>query len=94
MEWMAAARFVIQGRVQGVGFRAYVVSLAEGYGVKGEVWNRADGGVECIAQHEEPAVLDAMQAEFRFGPGRVDSVRREAFSSSSEYGDFRVTHLI
>ena len=42
-----AVRVVIEGRVQGVGFRAWVVRRATGLGLAGWVRNRSDGAVEA-----------------------------------------------
>ena len=45
-----AFRATARGRVQGVGFRWWVRSAAERYGVRGWVANRADGSVEIFAE--------------------------------------------
>ncbi|MBX3111528.1 MAG: acylphosphatase [Fimbriimonadaceae bacterium] len=55
---MNARRVVVKGKVQGVGFRAYVLSLARGRGLAGEVWSRADGAVEIVAVHGDDDVLN------------------------------------
>jgi acylphosphatase len=73
---MASARVVVKGRVQGVGFRYFVAQLAERHGVRGEVWNRRDGAVEAILEHEDPAVLDDMVTDLSTGPGRVEAIDR------------------
>ena len=39
---------VIKGRVQGVGFRAWVQHQAERHGLQGWVRNRRDGSVEAV----------------------------------------------
>jgi len=65
---------VVQGRVQGVGFRAYVRDLARSFDVTGEVWNRLDGAVVVEFQHESEDVLDSFAGALEQGPGRVDSV--------------------
>ncbi len=49
------------GRVQGVGFRQTVRSLAEGYAVAGYVRNLAQGDVELVAQGEENVVQDFLE---------------------------------
>ena len=51
-----AARVVIAGQVQGVGFRYATYHEAERAGVSGWVHNRADGRVEALFEGEEPAV--------------------------------------
>ena len=41
-------RLRIEGRVQGVGFRAFVANEAHALGLDGWVRNRRDGGVEMV----------------------------------------------
>lgn len=65
---------VIRGRVQGVGFRAYVFDLAGAHEISGEVWNRTDGAVETHYEHDEAAMVESFEAGLWRGPGRVDSV--------------------
>jgi acylphosphatase len=65
----------IEGRVQGVGYRAFVEREAIGLGLSGWVRNRHDGSVEAVLQGA-PAAVDAMIALCRCGPraSRVDRV--------------------
>jgi acylphosphatase len=76
---MAGIRLVVHGRVQGVGFRYFVSQRARAYGIRGEVWNRSDGGVEVIAQHDSAEVLEAFASSMNEGPGRVAEVVREPY---------------
>ena len=70
-----ARRVVISGRVQGVGFRAYVEYAALRHGVHGWVRNRRDGSVEAVFSGAPEAVA-AVIAACRHGPGgsRVEAV--------------------
>jgi acylphosphatase len=63
------------GRVQGVGFRAWVRMKAAGLGLAGSVTNLDDGQVEVVAEGPESEVR-ALLAELRGGdaPGRVTRV--------------------
>jgi hydrogenase maturation protein HypF len=58
---LAARRFTVRGRVQGVGFRPFVLRLAGRHGLAGWVQNRS-GEVEILAQGV-PAALDAFARE-------------------------------
>jgi acylphosphatase len=58
---MKRVRVLYSGRVQGVGFRATIRSLACGYDVVGTVGNLPDGRVEMIAEGEK-AELEAFLA--------------------------------
>jgi acylphosphatase len=70
----AIRHVVFRGRVQGVGFRAYVEDAAAQHGVEGWVRNRRDGTVEAV--FAGPAdVVDAAIEACRSGPrfARVDA---------------------
>ena len=62
-----AVRVVIAGRVQGVGFRAFVAGEAARHEIAGWVRNRRDGTVEAVFIGEGAAV-DTMLAACRRGP--------------------------
>jgi acylphosphatase len=71
---------IIRGRVQGVGYRAFVENEASRRGLTGWVRNRRDGTVVAVFSGRAD-VLDEMIAACRKGPwgARVDAVdRREA----------------
>lgn len=64
---MAARRFVVRGRVQGVGFRWFVVREAARLAVSGWTRNLPDGSVEVVAAGEDTA-LDALCRRLGEGP--------------------------
>jgi acylphosphatase len=82
-----ARRMVITGRVQGVGFRAFVVEAARGLGLGGWVRNRRDGSVELHAEGEA-AALEALRAACGRGPllARVDRVVEEPAAAEGHRG--------
>ena len=64
---MRRVRFVITGRVQGVGFRWFVKAEARPLGLTGWVRNREDGAVEGEVEGREDAV-DALVPCLEVGP--------------------------
>ena len=69
----------IRGRVQGVGYRAWVARTADDLGLAGWVRNRRDGSVEALFAGSPDVVAD-MVARCHRGPSsaRVDAVLDEA----------------
>jgi len=70
-----ARRFVISGRVQGVGFRWFVHDAATREGAAGWVTNLLDGRVEAFVEGDQDAVTRVERA-LRSGPpgARVERV--------------------
>ena len=60
-------RFLVSGRVQGVGFRWFVRRAATGLGLDGLVRNLDDGRVEAVARGEE-ADLVRLAEQLARGP--------------------------
>jgi len=87
-----AQRFVISGRVQGVGFRWFTKDAAAREGVTGWVRNLPDGRVEAWAEGDVEA-LTRIERALRSGPrgARVDDVVVDTEPASGRYFDFRIT---
>ena len=51
-------RFLVRGRVQGVGFRWFVSRKAEELGIAGHAINLEDGSVEVVARGGEAALAE------------------------------------
>ena len=71
---MRARRIVISGRVQGVGYRDWMVATAGALGVAGWVRNMQGGAVEALVYGETDAVEELLRA-CRRGP-RLASVSK------------------
>ncbi len=74
-----AARWVVAGRVQGVGFRWFTLRVAERLGLSGWARNLPDGRVEVVAAGS-PRALDQLEQAIRRGPlaARVESVDKSS----------------
>ena len=77
----AIQQVTIRGRVQGIGYRAWVEHQARTSKLEGWVRNRRDGSVEALFAGPATVVAD-MVALCRHGPpsSRVDSVTSETAS--------------
>ena len=60
-------RVLVDGSVQGVGYREFTRRAALRLGVSGWIRNRSDGAVEALIRGR-PAAVEALVAEMRNGP--------------------------
>jgi len=86
-----ARRFLVRGRVQGVGFRWFVEREAHILGIAGWVRNNADGAVEVFAQGTREQINNLL-AQLRRGPraARVDAVDESEVPLSQGLKTFRI----
>jgi acylphosphatase len=84
-------RYLVKGRVQGVGFRWFVEREARLIGVGGWVRNRDDGAVEVLASGTE-AQLRSLYDRLREGPraARIDQVEVDDAAPFSGYQTFQI----
>lgn len=83
-------RYVVTGRVQGVGFRWFVEREASQLDMKGWVRNHEDGSVEVMVTGT-PEAQRSLRAKLRQGPraARVDMVQ-ESSAPYLEAQSFRI----
>jgi acylphosphatase len=88
----SARKYVVKGRVQGVGFRAFVQDAAESLGVRGWAGNRGDGSVEVYAIGT-PEQLSELSGYLWKGP-RMADVRHvdEMEAAVEDWNDFQVRY--
>ena len=88
---MRHAHLIIDGFVQGVGFRRFVQRQAEALDLKGYVRN-IEGGVEVVVEGESDAI-DRLVEACRQGPpaANVEDVTVEEGTPSGLYKEFSVT---
>ena len=85
-----ARRYIVRGRVQGVGFRYFVEDCAQRLGLAGYVKNRFDGTVEVYAIGDARQ-LAALKKQLWSGPrfGRVENVE-ESDAPLQDRGAFAI----
>jgi acylphosphatase len=89
-EEMAAWRYVVRGRVQGVGYRYFAKAAAEKLGLSGYARNLDDGTVEVLAAGPASKVQDLLGA-LQQGP-RLAEVRGVECEPArvAQYGSFDI----
>lgn len=91
MGGMKRVHMHVEGRVQGVWYRASAAKRAEALGLTGWVRNLPDGRVELVAEGDAAAV-DALLGWCRRGPplARVTQLEVRETSVTGEFGGFAV----
>jgi acylphosphatase len=86
-----ARRFLVRGRVQGVGFRWFVEREAQILGIVGWVRNNPDGSVEVLAMGT-PEQLAGLRSRLQEGPraARVDNVEESVAEPVAGLNSFQV----
>ncbi len=82
-------RYLVSGRVQGVGYRWFARGEATRLGLVGYAANLPDGRVEVLAEGEAPA-LEAFEMSLGRGPSasRVTGVVAEPAASTESFTTF------
>jgi acylphosphatase len=81
----------VMGRVQGVGFRWFVLEYATGLGLRGWVANTNEGGVRCVAEGPRDR-LELLLERLRIGPAAaaVERVSEAWMPPTGTLGPFGV----
>jgi len=82
---------IVSGVVQGVGFRYYILRIAQSFAVNGWVRNRYDSSVEIYAEGEASS-LQGFLKEVRVGPrhAHVTDIKIDWQEYKGEHKDFRI----
>ena len=85
-------RFVVTGRVQGVGFRVATRRKAQALGLSGWVRNCADGSVEGLVAGPSRESVSGLRDWLRRGPpgAKVETLEWQAVDAPVEAGAFVV----
>jgi len=81
----------ISGRVQGVGFRYFVLRIANELGIKGIVRNEQDErvSIECEPGPNFDLFLEKIRAEH---PGHIDEIKMTRTESDKAFDSFMIGH--
>ena len=92
---MIRAHIIIEGRVQGVGYRANTRRYANQLGLIGWVRNLRDGRVEIIVEGNEEMIDRLIQWCYR-GPASayVSKVNVEKSMPTREFRDFKIKRTL
>jgi acylphosphatase len=84
-------KFVVRGRVQGVGFRWFVEREARTLGISGWVRNNSDGSVEVLASGTQEQLF-GLRSRLQQGPraARVDNVEEAEAKPVAGLNTFRI----
>lgn len=86
------AHMIVNGRVQGVGFRWFVAKEARLRGLTGWVKNLSGGQVEILAEGQR-GLIETLIHDMKVGnrASRVTDIRLEWNSYSGRYKEFDIT---
>jgi acylphosphatase len=92
---VARLHALVEGRVQGVGYRQFVFEIASMLNLKGWVRNRRDGSVEVIAEGPRE-ILDKLFTALHKGPrmSYVTGVHPQWLAATGEFASFQVRSTI
>ncbi len=92
MEFELRLDLVIQGRVQGVGYRYSAKMKAESLGIIGSVQNLSDGSVFVTAQGEKEAMDKFVKWCYKGPPGAIVRNIEKIRGKPEDFSEFRLIY--
>lgn len=93
MSTLARAQLIIEGRVQGVFFRAFTRDLALSLGLKGWVRNAPDGSVEAVFEGEKNKIERALTQCYKGPPAsNVVNIESKWLEYTGEFNTFTIRY--
>jgi acylphosphatase len=90
---LARAHLYIEGRVQGVFYRAFTRDIAVSFGLNGWVMNLRDGRVEALFEGEKDKIEKAIRECYKGPPGaRVTNIEVQWEPYKGDQKDFFVKY--
>ena len=83
---------VIEGRVQGVGYRYSAKMKAESLGIRGSVQNLRDGSVFVTAQGKKEAMGNFVRWCYKGPPGAIVKNIEKVQGKTEKFSEFRVLY--
>lgn len=88
------AHVIVEGRVQGVFFRAHTLEEAKKYGLSGWVRNRPEGSVEAVVEGDSVSVDTMLGWFYQGSPGsRVTKVHVQEESPIGDNNTFEIHYF-
>ncbi|MFT7824361.1 MAG: carbamoyltransferase HypF [Sulfurimonas sp.] len=90
---MQTRHIVIEGSIQGVGFRPFVYNLAKKLGIKGKVWN-SHKGVEILLQANDKTIRQFLEELSSHPPSlsKIHRINSKTVSVKEQFSDFSIEH--
>jgi len=83
---------IIEGRVQGVGYRYSAKMEAESLGIRGSVQNLRDGSVFVTAQGEKQVMDNFVRWCYKGPPGAIVRNIKKVRGKTEEFSEFRILY--
>ncbi len=84
---------IVFGLVQGVGYRYFVWTRAQQFGLSGFVKNLEDGSVEIVAEGEQKELEEFLQLlRHGFSSARIKKISENWSETTGEFDSFKINY--